>query len=417
MTSGCRRKHRRWPVIRGQSCLRMVEVPVVAASLHVRVAVQHVLGVLNDASGHIFGLKCSHQLFGFPGRRQRAQRWFKRIFVGLARCERREACIASELRRPQDVAERVPLRFVVASDGDPTIRGAERFQVVHARQSAVWRRDGVAVTSPRLHRPVRQVIRDRGTQRVDDRFHLRQLHALPLAGTIAVAQRRQDRHASVPRIDHVVRVVRANAERRAVGKAGHLADSSNRREHSAEAEKVAMRPFEPLHGRVRRDQTRVNRRQLFVAQVPLVNHPRGEVGEEDVRLLDQPVSDLLAPLTVQVELHGKLAGVEIVEVARDVVAGFRRAIRIEGERARDAQRIELRLRFDADHFCAERRERLSADRASAEPRKVGHADPVKRQLRHFVLPAAARVSEAKTSSVCSPSRGGRPIWTGVSERR
>jgi dTDP-4-amino-4,6-dideoxygalactose transaminase len=73
---------------------------------------------------------------------------------------------------------------------------------------------------------------------------------------------------------------------------------------------------------------------------------------------------------VQVQLDGELAGIEIVEVPRDVVAGLEAAIRVHGERLDNPERIDLRFRFHPHDFRAKRRQRLRPNWASTKPRKV-----------------------------------------------
>jgi hypothetical protein len=84
-------------------------------------------------------------------------------------------------------------------------------------------------------------------------------------------------------------------------------------------------------------------------------------------------------------LNRELAGVEVVEVARDVVARLERTVRVEREGMHGAERIDLRLRFDADDFRAEGRERVSGDWAGAEPGKVRDAKAFEWSFRHGVL--------------------------------
>ncbi len=148
---------------------------------------------------------------------------------------------------------------------------------------------------------------------------------------------------------------------------GHVADARDGREDGAETKEVAVWPFEPLHWRVRGDDSGIDLADLLIAQVPLVDYARREVGEEDVGLLDDAVAELLSSFGVQVQLNRELAGVVVVEVAGDVIAGLERAIGIEGERLYGAEGVDLGLGFDAHDFGAEGREGLGGNRAGAEP--------------------------------------------------
>ena len=72
---------------------------------------------------------------------------------------------------------------------------------------------------------------------------------------------------------------------------------------------------------------------------------------------------------VAVEEDAELAGVVVVEVAADVVAGL-----ALGERRDHAQRIDVRLRLDAHDGGAVVGEEAAADGAGAEPGEVGDFD-------------------------------------------
>ena len=272
----------------------------------------------------------------------------------------------------------------------------------------------VAVAGARRVGTVGQAFDDSGAEGVDDRFELGEFDALALAGAVPVAEGGHHRGHGVAGVDDVVGVVGADAERRAVGEAGHLADTGDRGEHGAKAQEIAMRPFHTLHGGVGGDDARVHFRYLVVVQVPLVDDARCEVREEDVALLDEAVADLLALFGVEVELEREFSGVEVVEVARDVVAALEGAVFVHGEGVDAAECIDLRLRFDADDFGAVGGEGVAGDGAGSEPGEVGNADAFERSFGHGWSSYARAPS---TAAVCSPRRGGRLMMAGDSESR
>ena len=49
-----------------------------------------------------------------------------------------------------------------------------------------------------------------------------------------------------------------------------------------------MRSGQPLHRLVGRNDVRFDLAQILIRQAPTLKHSRGQVGEEDVRALDQP---------------------------------------------------------------------------------------------------------------------------------
>ena len=113
------------------------------------------------------------------------------------------------------------------------------------------------------------------------------------------------------------------------------------------------------------------------------------VGDEDVAPGDELAGHLLAHLGAEVDGDAELAGVVVVEVAADVVAGLGDAAGVEavlaafavavgaglhGERGDAAEAVEVRLRLDADDGGAVAAEILGADGAGAEPGEVGDLD-------------------------------------------
>ena len=130
-----------------------------------------------------------------------------------------------------------------------------------------------------------------GGEGVDDRFDLRHLHELALARALAVAEGGEHGNGEMAGVDDVVGVVGADADGRAVGEAGELADARDGRKHRAEAEEVAVGPGQALHGRVGGDDAGVDGGDLFVEEVPLRQDAGREVRHENVGALDEAAGE------------------------------------------------------------------------------------------------------------------------------
>ena len=211
--------------------------------------------------------------------------------------------------------------------------------------------------------------------------------------------------------------------------AAQLVVAGDRREHRAEAEEVLVRAVEALHRLVGGDDRRVDLRPARRSSRSQRSTTRGVWL---VRKMSHQAMSLRAiampSFGVQVERDVELAGVVVVEVAADVVAGLARR-----ERPDAAQAVEVRLRLDAHDGRAEDGEVLGADRPGAEPREVGDLDSRRAaagvgssrsvivRIRPLALrsrPRAcslsrsssarqAKLADPAPSALCSPGSGGR----------
>jgi hypothetical protein len=152
-----------------------------------------------------------------------------------------------------------------------------------------------------------------------------------------------------------------------------VAVPGNGRQHGAEAQEVALGAVEPLHRLVCGDDLRIDLRELVVRQTPPLDYSRRDVRQEHVRPLYEPVGDSLPFIRVEVQEDAEFAGVVVVEIAADVVAGLPL-----GERRDGTQRVDVRLRLHTHDGRAVVGEHPPADRPRAEPREVGDLHAVER---------------------------------------
>jgi hypothetical protein len=185
-----------------------------------------------------------------------------------------------------------------------------------------------------------------GHQRLHHREHrLVERHIHHLARTAVhflVAQRHQRAERAPQRGDRVADRD-PGLHRRAVGKAGHVAQPAHRLADGAEAGLLRHRPALAEARQAHHDQAGVDLRQRLPAQAELVEHAGAEVLHHDVGLGHQPAHHLDAVRVLQVHRHRLL-------VARLQVPPQRGAL---VELAPLAQRIAAIGRFDLDHLGAE----------------------------------------------------------------
>ena len=129
--------------------------------------------------------------------------------------------------------------------------------------------------------PAGRMMDDLRAHQVDRRFKLRQLDVLSFAGADAMKQGRQHSNQRMAGIRHVVRIMRAGADRRALRQSGHLDQAGNRRDGRAEADEARMRPGGALHRHGEIDHRRIDRADVFVAEPPALHHAGAEIVGDD----------------------------------------------------------------------------------------------------------------------------------------
>ena len=278
--------------------------------------------------------------------------------------------------------QRVPLRIVKASDGDPAVIARTLVHVMR-RGGLERRRVADALPDAVVRRPIQ---RGRAGDE-EPHFGLRGIDPLAFARTVAVIQRAQHGQTKTVRAHPIeIRVAPARGHCR-LRQTRHFRQARERignRPHGAKAPVGALR----AHARLRHvNNAGAQLLQHVVAQAPVVQHAGRKPFRDDVRHGDQFLDDLQPFRVPHVERDAALARIFVVELTAHVDVGH--ALQWRGgffarcasalRRHRRQTRIGMRLQFDLDAFRAERRQKARAARRSEEPREVDDTYAFQRQ--------------------------------------
>ena len=247
---------------------------------------------------------------------------------------------------------------------------------------------------------------------VDDGVLHRELHALALAGGLALPERG---HHAEGRVHARAGVAdgRAGLQRRRAGEAGERHGAAGGLRDHVEALVLAVRAVaaEALDREV--DDPRVDLRQRVVAEAELLHGARRLVLGDDVRVLDHVEEHGLALRILEVQRDAPLVGVERQEVAR-VHAGLLGAA--------VAARLALAGLLHLDDVGAQPGQQLGARGSRLELGQVEHADAVQgfAHGRHHTRPSGAWATAGRSARTiggpasasydCSRSYRDLPMW-------
>jgi len=237
---------------------------------------------------------------------------------------------------------------------------------------------------------VQGALEQHGPQHARHRLELRQVDQLPAPRLPPVPDGGQHRERSQvsPR---QVRVRVAEAGRRAAGLGHEERVAGERLERRPVAHVVAVRPRQAEARHAHADHVRAEPHEHVVVEPQVGHHPRAEVVDDDVRDRREPAREVQAARIVQVEQDAPLAAHERAREAAAAVA-----------------EVEAPAALDLDHVGAQVGEDAGRHRPGDHPGEVEDANAVER---------AHQGSSARTSSLCSPRRGGRATRHGASARR
>ena len=157
----------------------------------------------------------------------------------------------------------------------------------------------------------------------------------------------------------------AHFDRRAVGKAGELAEAAPGAEQRGIAGKVRVRPALPRGRNRKHDDIALHRLQCFIAQSQPRDHPGPEAFGRDIRFGYQPQGQGHAFRLLEVDPHRQLGRGDLVECRRAHAAI---------DRVRLPEGIGPHRAFDLDHFGAELAQHMRGERPGVVHSEIGDAD-------------------------------------------
>ena len=196
----------------------------------------------------------------------------------------------------------------------------------------------------------------------------------------------------------------AGARRRAIGRAGDVAQSAHRLADDAEARAFAIRAGLPVAGNADHDHAGIDGGEGFVGEAPVLERAGAEVLDHDVRAFHQRARDRLAVRLPQVDGDRSL-------VARLHVPPQRRAVL---HVAPIAQRVAGAGRLELDDVGAELGQDLGAERAcdqraqfhdrQARERARGRRSVGHQALRTIICSSAATIGVANCHALALDQR-------------
>ena len=201
----------------------------------------------------------------------------------------------------------------------------------------------------------------------------------PLAGSFAPEEARH--HRRVKR--HCCRVIAHTRQRTCRRRVRRRLDQIHQARPRPQCRRIKSRPvrFRPCFA-VGRDRCvndpRVERTDLFIANIETSPRWYGHIGDKDIRLVDQPL-ERFAPLC-RLDIERDTLLVPIVDDVAVGIFGFRR---VAAARVNAPEGIRPQRRFDLDHVGAKVGQDYARRRSCNECRKFNYLDATENGFAHY----------------------------------